>query len=75
MATKFGLFLEKRAISKARLADKSGLTRQRISELSIRENSKIRLDEACAIAKVLELDLNTLCKELGEDGSIEAGEK
>jgi putative transcriptional regulator len=64
--TKFGLFLERRAISKAKLAEKSGLTRQRLSELAIRENSKIRLDEACAVAKALEIDMNDLCKELNE---------
>jgi DNA-binding Xre family transcriptional regulator len=66
MPTKFGQFIEKRALSKAKLAEKSGLTRQRLSELSIRENSKIRLDEACAISKALEIPLDDLCKELGE---------
>jgi putative transcriptional regulator len=66
LPTKFGLFLEKRVISKSKLAERSGLTRQRISELSIRENSKIRLDEACAIAKALAIDMNELCRELGE---------
>ncbi len=65
MPTKFGEFLEKRAISKAKLAEKTGLTRQRLSELSIRENSKIRLDEACAIAKALGIDMNEMCRELG----------
>lgn len=66
MATKFGLFLEKRAINKSKLGEKTGITRQRLSELSVRENAKIRLDEACAIAKALSLDVNELCKELGE---------
>jgi DNA-binding Xre family transcriptional regulator len=67
MPTRFGEFLEKRAISKAKLAEKTGLTRQRLSELSIRENSKIRLDEACAVAKALNLDMNDLCRELWAD--------
>jgi|GEM_PF-2201796 len=67
MPTKFGAFLEKRAVNKSKLGEKTGITRQRLSELSVRESAKIRLDEACAIAKALGLDLNDLCKELGED--------
>jgi DNA-binding Xre family transcriptional regulator len=66
MATRFGQFLEKRAINKSKLGEKTGITRQRLSELSVRENSKIRLDEACAIAKALGVDMNEICKELGE---------
>ncbi len=68
MPTKFGEFLEKRAINKAKLAENTGLTRQRLSELSIRENSKIRLDEACAIARALGIDMNEMCRELAGDG-------
>jgi hypothetical protein len=31
------------------------------------ENAKIRLDEACAIAKALDMNINDLCKELVEE--------
>ncbi len=64
MATKFGQFLEKRAVNKSKLAEKTGITRQRLSELSVKENAEIRLKEAYAIAKAFDMDLNELSKEL-----------
>ncbi len=67
MATRFGQFLDKKVVNKSKLAEKTGITRQRLSELSVRENAKIRFDEAVAIARAFEMDLNDLSKELIEE--------
>lgn len=64
MVTKFGQFLEKRAVNKSKLALKTGITRQRLFELSVKQNAEIRLKEAYAIAIVFDMDLNELSKEL-----------
>ena len=64
MATKLGELLDRMSVNKSELGRKTGITRQRISELSVRENALIRLDEACLIAKALNLDMNYLCKEI-----------
>jgi putative transcriptional regulator len=65
--TRFGVFLEKRMINKSKLGEIAGLTRQRISELTIRDNARFRLDEAYHIAKALGITVDEMCKELFEE--------
>ncbi len=65
MITRFGELLEKRSINKSKFGEKTGITRQRLSELSVRDNAKIRLDEGYAIAKALGITVDELCRELG----------
>lgn len=67
MITRFGQFLEKRAVNKSKLAELTGITRQRLSELSVRENAEIRFKEAVAIAKAFSMDLEELSRELLEE--------
>ncbi len=72
MATRFGELLERRSINKSKFGEKTGITRQRLSELSVRDNAKLRLDEGYAIAKALGITVDELCRELGMDASPES---
>jgi DNA-binding Xre family transcriptional regulator len=75
MATKLGELLNRMSINKAELGRKTGITRQRISELSTRENALLRFDEAQQIAKALGMDMNQLSAALSEDKKPTSGDE
>lgn len=61
------------SVGPSELGRKTGLSRQRISQLSINPSAYVSLFESCLIAKALGMDLNYLGKELygfGKDASI-----
>ncbi len=54
--TKLGLFLAKKSVSKAEVARKTGISKSRISELTLNNSTKLRADELYLIA--LSIDVN-----------------
>lgn len=54
--TKLGLFLAKKSASKAEIARKTGMSKSRISELTLNETAKLRVEELFLIA--LSIDVN-----------------
>jgi DNA-binding Xre family transcriptional regulator len=54
--TKLGLFLAKKSVSKAEVARKTGISKSRISELTLNNSTKLRADELYLIA--LSMDIN-----------------
>lgn len=54
--TKLGLFLAKKSVSKAEVARKTGISKSRISELTLNDSTKLRADELYLIA--LSIDVN-----------------
>lgn len=54
--TKLGLFLARKSASKAEIARKTGISKSRISELTLNESTKLRADELYLIA--LSIDVN-----------------
>ena len=54
--TKLGLFLAKKSASKAEIARKTGISKSRISELTLNDSTKLRADELYLIA--LAVDVN-----------------
>lgn len=54
--TKLGLFLAKKSASKAEIARKTGISKSRISELTLNNSTKLRADELYLIA--LSIDVN-----------------
>ncbi len=75
MANKLGELLNRMSINKAELGRKTGITRQRLSELSTRENALLRFDEAQQIAKALGMDMNQLAAALSEGKDPASGDK
>jgi len=54
--TKLGLYLAKKSINKAKVSRKTGISASRLSELTLKDNTKLRADELYLIA--LAIDVN-----------------
>jgi DNA-binding Xre family transcriptional regulator len=54
--TKLGEYLDKKAVNKAQIARRTGLSKQRLSELSANTSSKLRADELYLIALSIEVN-------------------
>lgn len=65
--TKLGMFLNKRAINKAEVARKTGLSTKRLSELSLNENTKLKASELYLIALAIKVNPAELLEEMCSD--------
>ena len=54
--TKLGEYLVRKSVNKSEIARKTGISRARISELTLNDNTKLRADELYLIA--LSIDVN-----------------
>lgn len=54
--TKLGIYLAKKSVNKAQVSRRTGLSKVRLSELSLNEKAKLRADELYLIA--LAMDVN-----------------
>lgn len=54
MMTLLGEYLEKRAINKSQISRRTGLSKQRVSELCINDKAKLRANELYLIALAIE---------------------
>ena len=66
--TKLGLYLAKKSVNKAEISRRTGISTSRISELTLNETTKLRVDELYLIALAIDVDpcdvLKEVCKEL-----------
>lgn len=66
--TKLGLYLAKKSASKAEVSRKTGISKSRLSELTLNEKTKLRVDELYLIALAMDIDpcelMNFLCEDL-----------
>lgn len=64
--TELGIYLAKKSASKAAISTRTGLSRSRISELTLNENSHLRAKELYLIALAIDVDpcelLNSIYK-------------
>jgi len=58
--TKLGLFLAKKSVSKAEVARKTGISKSRISELTLNNSTKLRADELYLIALSIDVSPSEL---------------
>lgn len=54
--TPLGAYLEKKSVNKSMVARRTGLSKPRISELSLNPTAKLRADELVLIAKAIDVD-------------------
>jgi len=52
--TKLGEYLDRRSVNKSNVSRKTGLSKARLSELSINDTTKLRADELYLIALAIE---------------------
>ncbi len=66
--TKLGIYLAKRAINKSEVARRTGLSKVRINELTLNENTKLKASELYLIALSIEINpaelLEVICGDL-----------
>lgn len=65
--TKLGEYLARRSVSKAAIGRKTGLTRQRVSELCLSETAQLKADEFYLIGLAIQADHMEMLKELFGD--------
>jgi len=66
--TRLGVFIEKKSASKAQIARKTGLSKARISELTLNPKTKLRADELYLIGLAMDINpcelLDFVCRDL-----------
>lgn len=65
--TKLGIYLAKRAINKSEVARRTGLSKVRVNELTINENTKLKARELYLIALAIDVNPSQLLEELYGD--------
>ena len=69
--TKFGEFLAKRSVNKSDVSRKTGISKPRLSELTLKETTKIRADELYMISVAIGVNpsemLEYVCGHLKEE--------
>jgi DNA-binding Xre family transcriptional regulator len=65
--TKLGIYLAKRAINKSEVARRTGLSKVRVNELTINENTKLKSSELYLIALAIDVKPSQLLEDLYGD--------
>lgn len=68
--TELGLFLSKKSASKAEISRKTGISKSRISELTLNPSTQLRAWELYLIALALDVDPGEMFKEMYMDLSL-----
>lgn len=69
--TELGLYLAKKSISKAGVSEKTGISRSRLSELTLNESTHLRAKELYLIALAIDVDPCEVLNELYKDVHLE----
>ncbi len=62
--TKLGAYLAKRSVNKSEISRKTGISKARISELTLNSGTRLRADELYLIALAINVDPCDLLKEI-----------
>ncbi|NQX42429.1 Cro/C1-type HTH DNA-binding domain-containing protein [Pedobacter steynii] len=65
--TKLGYYLGQRSVNKSEVARKTGLTKARMNELTLRETSKLRAEELYLIALAINVKPTEMLEEMYHD--------
>lgn len=61
--TKLGKYLEKRSVNKAEISRRTGISKARLSELTLNTSTRLRADELYLIALAINVDPSEVLKE------------
>ena len=62
--TSLGLYLARKSINKAEVSRRTGISKSRLSQLSMNESTKLRADELYLIALAIDIDPGEMFKEV-----------
>ena len=68
--TDLGIYLGKKSVSKAEVSRKTGISKPRISELTLNQSTQLRAKELYLIALAIDVDPCEMLKELYQDVTI-----
>lgn len=71
MSTKLGIYLVKRSVNKSEISRRTGISKARLSELTLNTSTKLRADELYLIALSINADPCEILKEVCGDIRIE----
>ena len=67
--TEIGKFLNRKSVNKAEISRRTGISTSRLSELSLKETTRLTVDELYLIALAIEIEprivLEEVCRNLG----------
>jgi transcriptional regulator with XRE-family HTH domain len=69
--TELGGYLAKKSASKAEIAKKTGISKSRISELTLNSSNQLRVRELYLIALAIDADPGEVLKEICKDLKLE----
>lgn len=69
--TELGAYLSKKSISKAEVSRKTGISKPRLSELTLNETTHLRARELYLIALAIDVDPCEVLKEIYSDVSLQ----
>ena len=69
--TDLGIYLTRKSVSKAEISRKTGISKPRLSELTLNPNTHLRAKELYLIALSIEVDPCDVLKELFRDVKLE----
>jgi len=70
--TELGHYLSKKSASKAEISKKTGISKSRISELTLNQSTQLRAWELYLIALALDVDPGDMFKEIFKDIKLES---
>lgn len=62
--TALGFYLAKRTVNKAEVSRRTGISKSRLTQLSVNDSAKLRADELYLIALAINVDPGEMFKEL-----------
>lgn len=68
--TELGLYLAKKSISKAEVSRKTGISKPRLSELTLKPSAHLRAKELYLIALAIDVDPCDVLKEIYKDAAL-----
>ena len=70
--TAIGEFLEKKSVNKAEVSRKTGISTSRLSELSLKNSTRLTAEELYLIALAIDTEPSTVLKEVCKNVKLEA---
>lgn len=65
--TNLGLYLARKTVNKAEVARRTGISKSRMTQLTLNETTKLRADELYLIALAIDMDPGEMLKEIYKD--------
>jgi len=65
--TNLGLYLARKTVNKAEVARRTGISKSRMTQLTLNETAKLRADELYLIALAIDMDPGEMLKEIYKD--------